>query len=286
MPDDKKPSSGIDPAIDNADGKAAARALARAVDTRAATRIDARCVAIVQARMGSTRLPGKVLAELAGTTMLEQVVRRLRGAHRIHEIVIATSTAPEDDVIVREADRINAWAYRGSETDVLARYAGASRAYRAGIVVRITADCPLLDPEVIDRVIASLTPDLDYASNTHVRSYPRGLDVEAMHADTLERIARMAMSLAAREHVTAFVMEAPQLFRTTQLRSEHDDADLRWTVDTPEDLEMVRGLYDALDLARRPQPYRKIVEAIRARPELATPNAHVTQKPWQDPHVA
>ncbi|HEY0191396.1 MAG TPA: glycosyltransferase family protein [Kofleriaceae bacterium] len=270
--------------LDNADGKAAARALARAVDTRAATRIDARCVAIVQARMGSSRLPGKVLAELGGTTMLEQVIRRLRGARRIHEIVIATTTAPEDDVIVREADRISTWAYRGAESDVLARYAGASRAYRAGVVVRVTADCPLLDPEVVDQVIGALTPDLDYASNTLARSYPRGLDVEAMHADTLERLARMAMSPAAREHVTAFVMEAPPLFRTGSVVAERDDSDLRWTVDTPDDLAMVRGLYAALDLAHK--PYCQLVDAIRARPELAAPNAHVTQKPCQDPHVA
>ncbi|HEY0193915.1 MAG TPA: glycosyltransferase family protein [Kofleriaceae bacterium] len=280
MADDKK----FD--IDNADGKAAARAAARAVDTRAATRIDARCVAIVQARMGSTRLPGKVLAELGGTTMLEQVIRRLRGARRIHEIVIATSTSPEDDVIVREADRISTWAYRGSEADVLARYAGAARAYRAGTVVRVTADCPLLDPEVIDQVIGALTPDLDYASNTHARSFPRGLDVEAMHVDTLERIARMAMSVGSREHVTAFLMEAPQLFRTSQVRAAQDDSDLRCTVDTPDDLALVRELYDALALAGAPQPYRKVVEAVRARPELAAINAHVTQKPWQDPHVA
>jgi spore coat polysaccharide biosynthesis protein SpsF len=236
--------------------------------------------------MGSSRLPGKVLAELGGTTMLAQVVRRLCEARRITEIVVATSAAADDDAVVREAGRLGAGVHRGSQTDVLARFLGAARSYRADAIVRVTADCPLLDSAVVDQVVGALGDAVDYASNTHERSYPRGLDVEALHRDTLERLARLATSPAAREHVTAFVMEAPALFRIAQVNADHDDSDLRWTVDTAEDLAMVRGLYAELDLASAARPYREVVAAVRARPELAAANAHVVQKPWQVVHVA
>jgi spore coat polysaccharide biosynthesis protein SpsF len=242
-----------------------------------------RTIAIVQARMGSSRLPGKVLMDLAGDTMLARVVARLRAARGVDGVVIATSSAPDDDAVVRAAERLCVGWFRGPEDDVLARYLGAARAFHAGAVVRVTADCPLLDPGVVGQVIDALTPAVDYASNTHARTYPRGLDVEALHRDTLERIARLATSPAAREHVTAFVMEAPALFRTAQVAGETDDSDLRWTVDTADDLAMIRALYAAgLGDGR---PYREVVAAVRARPELAS-NAHVTQKPWQVTHVA
>lgn len=245
-----------------------------------------RTVAIVQARMGSTRLPGKVLAELGGTTMLAQVVRRLRAANRVDEVAIATSRGRDDDAVAAEAIRLGTAVHRGPADDVLARYLGAARELRADVIVRITADCPLLDPGVVDRVIAALADDVDYASNTHDRSFPRGLDSEALHHDTLERIARLGTSPAAREHVTAFVMEQPALFRIAQVAADSNDADLRWTVDTPEDLAMVRGLYEALDLGSVVRPYRELVAAVRARPELAQVNAHVRQKPWQVSDVA
>lgn len=244
-----------------------------------------RVIAIIQARMGSTRLPGKVLAELAGVTMLAQVVRRLREARRITEIVVATSTMADDDAVVRASGRLGVGVHRGSPTDVLARFAGAARSYRADAIVRVTADCPLLDASVVDQVVGALDDAVDYASNTIERSYPRGLDVEALHRDTLERLARLGSSPAAREHVTAFVMEAPGLFRIAQVHADHDDSDLRWTVDTADDLAMVRRLYAELDLGTTELPYREVVAAVRARPELAAANAHVVQKPWQETHV-
>jgi spore coat polysaccharide biosynthesis protein SpsF len=248
-----------------------------------------RVIAIVQARMGSTRLPGKVLAELGGATMLGQVVRRLRTARRLDEVVVATTTLAADDAVVREAGRLGAGVHRGPEHDVLARYVGAARSYRADAIVRVTADCPLIDGGVVDRVIDALTDDVDYASNTHLRRYPRGLDAEAVHRDALDRIGRLARSTAAREHVTAFVVEQPALFRVAQVVPDEpgrDDADLRWTVDTEADLATVRGLYAALGLGDATAGYRDIVAAVRARPELAAGNAHVVQKPWQDSHVA
>lgn len=237
-----------------------------------------RTIAIIQTRMGSSRLPGKVLRDLAGDTMLARVVQRVRAARSISQIVIATTTADIDDAVAREAARLGCGMFRGSETDVLARYHGAARAFDADRIVRMTSDCPLLDPAVIDAVVSTLGPDLDYVSNTHHRSYPRGLDVEAFHRDTLERMARLATSEPAREHVTAYVMERPDLFVTRQIQADSDDSDLRWTVDAPDDLALVRTLYDLLDLGRDHRPYRELVQVVRARPELTTINAHVVQK--------
>lgn len=237
-----------------------------------------RTIAIIQTRMGSSRLPGKVLRDLAGDTMLARVVQRVRAARTIDEVVIATTEAELDDAVVREATRLNCGVYRGSETDVLSRYVGAARAFHAGCVVRMTSDCPLLDPQVIDAVVCALGPGLDYTSNTHDRTFPRGLDVEAFHRDTLERIGRLAVSESAREHVTSFVLERPDLFTARQVRAATDDSDLRWTVDAPDDLALVRTLYDLMDLPARPRPYQELVALVRARPELVAINAHVVQR--------
>lgn len=239
-------------------------------------------VAIIQARMGSSRLPGKVLEDIAGETMLGQVVARVRAARTIDEVVIATSTCAGDDQIVDEADRLGACVFRGSESDVLSRYLGAARQYGASVVVRVTSDCPLLEPAVIDLVVESLRWDVDYASNTHRRSFPRGLDVEALFRETLERIARDATSPQAREHVTAYIVEKPAEFRVRHVVDSVDHSDLRWTVDTPEDLELIRQIYA---LSSQRVPYHRLVELVRARPDLAAINAHVVQKQVQVTHV-
>ncbi len=246
----------------------------------AGTRPAGRVVAIVQARMGSSRLPGKVLQDLAGDSMLARVVARLRASTTVDDVVVATTSAESDDAVVREAERIGAGVFRGSETDVLARYAGAAIAARADVVVRVTSDCPLLDPMVVDRVVTTLGTGADYASNTHARSYPRGLDVEALHADVLARIHRMGRSPSAREHVTAYVMERSALFAVRQVHAERDDSDLRWTVDTEEDLALVRALYARCELATTIRPYQAVVAMVRTAPELAAMNAHVAQKSW------
>ncbi len=241
-----------------------------------------RVVAIVQARMGSSRLPGKVLRDLCGASMLARGIERLRRARSLAGIVIATSTEPEDDAVVAEANQLGVDVFRGSAHDVLSRYHGAARAARADAVVRVTSDCPLIDPEVVDLVVQLLSPTIDYASNTHgVRSYPRGLDCEAFFADTLDRMARMADSAAAREHVTVFIREQPDLFRTAQLVADVDDSDLRWTVDTEADLALVAALYERYQLATQPVGYRTLVERARRDPALMAINAHVEQKDWR-----
>lgn len=220
-----------------------------------------RVVAVVQARTGSSRLPGKVLADLAGEPLLIRLLERLRRASRVDEVVVATTDRPQDDAVAALARRADVACHRGSETDVLARMCGAARAHRADAVVRITGDCPLVDPAVVDQVVDGLSRDVDYASNLLRRTFPRGLDAEALHMDVLERVARLGRSPEAREHVTWFAYrERPDLF---VLRSiEHPDdgyAKLQWSVDTAEDLERVRDLYARHGLGERDVAWTELV---------------------------
>lgn len=238
-------------------------------------------VVIVQARMTSTRLPGKVLMDLAGRPMLAQQLRRLQRCRRVDEIVVATTTNAADDPVVALARAEGVRDFRGSERDVLSRYAGAARETRADLVVRVTADCPLIDPETVDRVIGAAQDDAaacDYASNVIQRTYPRGLDAEVLYADALARLDRLARSPAGREHVTHFLLnERPELFLMRSVTDSEDHSDLRWTVDTADDMAMVRRLYDELNLGREFRGYREILAYVRAHPELAGMNAHVPQ---------
>jgi spore coat polysaccharide biosynthesis protein SpsF len=245
-------------------------------------------VAVVQARLGSTRLPAKVLADLGGDTMLARVVQRVRAARTIDEVVIATTTAESDDPIIAECARLGVASFRGSEQNVLSRYVGAATEAAADVVVRMTSDCPLLDPEVIDAVVCTLgdAPISDYASNTHVRSYPRGLDVEAMTMATLVTMHARAQTAPEREHVTTHLMLHPEAFAIRQVCAAHDDSDLRWTVDTLEDLALVRALYARFDLGKKIVPYRQVVVAVRSQPELFSVNANIQQKSWRGDHVS
>jgi spore coat polysaccharide biosynthesis protein SpsF len=229
-------------------------------------------VLVLQARTTSTRLPGKVLMDLGGRPMLARQLERLARCRRLDEIVVATTVNATDDPVVALAGEAGVRWYRGSEADVLARYAGAAREAEADLVVRSTADCPLIDPEVVDRVVETLEAgrtELDYVSNVVRRTYPRGLDVEALWRDTLERVERMATSKPAREHVTWFVYrERPELFAIGSVTGDADHADLSWTVDTPEDLERVRAIFAHLGLGSAHVPFADAVRAVRARPEL------------------
>lgn len=230
-------------------------------------------VLVLQARTTSTRLPGKVLMDLGGRPMLARQLERLARCRRVDEVVVATTVNAADDPVVALAEEAGVRWYRGSEADVLARYAGAAREAGAELVVRSTADCPLIDPEVVDRVVETLEGEravLDYVSNVVRRTYPRGLDVEALWRDTLDRVDRMATSGPAREHVTWFIYrERPELFAIGSVTDVEDHADLGWTVDTAEDLERVRAIFAHLGLGSAWVPYPEAVRAVRARPELA-----------------
>ena len=239
-------------------------------------------VAIVQARMGSTRLPGKVLAPLAGRSMLAQLVSRLHRCRTLDHIVIATTDHHSDNAIEDEAKTLATQCVRGSQHDVLARYATAADAADADVIVRITADCPLIDPAVVDRIVSKLIAgNYDYASNVLTRTFPLGLDCEAFHADVLSRLHRMAQSAAAREHVTVYIRECPELFHVATIVDDTNNSDLRWTVDTPADLALATRLYDELNLAACETTYQDIVAHCRANPSIIAVNAHVAQKSWQ-----
>jgi len=222
--------------------------------------------------MTSTRLPGKILMEVGGEPMLKQQIRRLRQCRLVDEIVIATTANATDDPVVELAKSENIAFFRGDEDDVLGRYVGAAEQAKADVVIRSTADCPLIDPEITDAVINELinhADECDYASNVVERTFPQGFDVEAFFRDTLHRINRLGQSALAREHVTvALVSEKPQLFLQRTIKDTEDNSDLRLTVDTKADLELIRRLFAELDLNSRVASHREIIAYLRSNPEL------------------
>lgn len=237
-----------------------------------------RTIAVVQARMGSTRLPGKVLMDISGRPMVEHVLERAAAIPGVAEAVLATSTNREDDALAERC--AGAWrVHRGSAEDVLARFAGAARAARADAVVRITADCPVLCPEISGRVVARLTAGgCDYVSNVVRRTYPRGLDTEALTMAALETAEREATTQRDREHVTIFVWSQPQRFRIAGVEDAVDRSAWRWTVDTQPDLDLARAIHAALP---RGFTYADVCALLERRPELAAINAGIEQKPLQ-----
>lgn len=235
-------------------------------------------VGIIQARMSSTRLPGKVLRDIGGRTMLARVVRRVRRATLLDKVIVATTTNPVDDAIVAECGRLGVPVFRGDESDVLDRYYRVAEVCGAEAVSRITSDCPLIDPEVIDCVIDTfLDGTFECASNTIVRTYPRGLDVSVMTMTALGRAWREADEPHQREHVTPYINSHPDLFWLHAVRGEGDYSDHRWTVDTPEDLEFVRAVYACLDNSDT-FGWREVLGVLNQEPELMDLNRHIRQK--------
>jgi spore coat polysaccharide biosynthesis protein SpsF len=235
-------------------------------------------VAIIQARIGSTRLPRKVLKDIEGETMLVRVVNRLRRARLIDEWLVATTDQVEDDAVVRECRHCSVPVFRGDERDVLDRYFRAAQLTKADVVVRVTSDCPLIDPEVTDKTIqAFLDGRPDYASNVIERTYPRGLDTEVMTVQALERAWRAANQSYERTHVTPYIYEHPAEFKILSVKADGDFSRYRWTVDTPEDLEFIRAIYSRL---KSKAEFRgpDVIELLEHEPELLEMNRSVAQK--------
>jgi spore coat polysaccharide biosynthesis protein SpsF (cytidylyltransferase family) len=211
--------------------------------------------AIIQARMGSSRLPEKVLMDIGEEPMLWHVCERARCASLVDEVVVATSTEPADDAVATFCDERDIKCVRGSEEDVLDRYYHAATESGATTVVRLTADCPFLSPPVIDRVVATYErSDAAYVTNILEYTHPDGLDVEVFDVDALETAWEEATEPEEREHVTVFIRESDQ-FDSVNVENVvdmsaydffDDDTILRWTVDYPEDMEFVRAVYDRL----------------------------------------
>lgn len=237
-----------------------------------------RVVAIIQARMGSTRLPGKVMLPLGGEPVLARTVRRTQRASRLNEVVVATTTARMDDVIA-ELCRDRHWSCeRGSEDDLLDRYHSAAHAHRAEAVVRVTSDCPLIDPGVIDEVVeAFLRSPCDYASNTlDPRTFPRGLDVEVIAISALDSAWREDMNIAWREHVTPYIYRHPEKFRLRPVTHEPDLSFHRWTLDAREDYELLRCVYN--EFGRDDFSWKDVLSSFEAHPEWLDINRHIRQR--------
>ncbi len=236
-------------------------------------------VVIVQARMGSTRLPGKVMKAVQGRPLLGYLFDRLKLSQRIDQIVLATSTLSIDDVLEEYAEYEGVSCFRGSEHDVLSRYYHAAKKSKADLIVRITADCPLMDPALLDHALSLYDSTVDYFSNTLERSYPRGLDIEIFPFRSLEKAYQNAKSLSDREHVTPYLYRNPNLFVSQQFKSDLEGIQRhRWTVDEEEDFLLIRKVLEALYPLSPQFTMQEVLELFSRYPEWVEINAHINQK--------
>jgi spore coat polysaccharide biosynthesis protein SpsF len=246
-------------------------------------------VAIVQARYASRRLPGKVLADIAGKPMLLRVVERAARSREIDEVGVATTVRADDDAVADLCRKSGVECYRGSPQDVLDRYWQAAQAWEADWVVRLTADCPLMDASLIDELVGAFhaaDPPLDFAANRLPgdRTVPIGLDIEMCTRAALGRAWREAAEPHQREHVMPYFYENPGRFRILHLRHSPPWGDLRWTVDTAEDLAFVRAVY-ARFAGAEAFGWREVLDLVRKEPDLARINAGVPHKTQRDVEI-
>ncbi|WP_305785792.1 cytidylyltransferase domain-containing protein [Symbioplanes lichenis] len=238
-----------------------------------------RTLGIVQARMGSTRLPGKVLRRLHGRTVLERVVGAARDSGVLDDLVVATTTEDRDDAVVAECEKIGVEVHRGPVDDVLTRFLRVldERDDDSDAVLRFTADCPLLDPELIMLAtgVFAATPNLDYLTTSIARTLPRGLDVEIVRTEVLREIDKLATD-HHRTHVTSYVYSHPYDYNVLGLTLQPDLSHLRLTLDTEDDWRLIEAI--VAHFGDRPVPVRTLASWLADRPELAGLNAHVRQK--------
>ncbi len=235
--------------------------------------------------MGASRLPGKVLFPLGGRPVLAHVVERIRAASAVDEVVVATTVAPLDDSVANLGSKLGATVFRGSESDVLSRYARAAEASNADVVVRITADCPLIDPDVLAEMLERFhrlrtgAEPADVLTNARVRTFPRGLDVEIFTREALGAADAEAIALREREHVTPFLYENPGRFHIVDHLGRVDYSKYRLTLDTAEDYELLSRIFgdkktsDASDLR-----LSRVVDVLMKNPAWISINAHIRQK--------
>ena len=233
-------------------------------------------LAVLQARTGSTRLPGKVLMPILGEPMLVRQIERVRRCRRIDQLMIATTVDIEDDSIATLCMKLDLPCFRGSRDDVLDRFYQAAADYHPQHLVRLTGDCPLADPEIIDACIAlHLEGGYDYTSNIQPPSYPDGLDVEVMTFTTLQNAWEAADTVMAREHVTYYIYQHPELFKIANLENELDLSSLRWTVDENEDFEFVTRVYQALYPDNPAFDLHDVLALLDKSPGLRQINSHL-----------
>lgn len=236
--------------------------------------------AIIQARMASTRLPEKVLKDIAGKPMLWHIINRLKFSKKIDEIILAIPNSKESDKLEKFSEDNKVNYFRGSEEDVLSRYYETAKKFKVDVIIRITADCPLIDPEIIDKVIEKhLESGADYTSNLLKRTFPKGLDIEVFSFSALEKSFEETKKRADREHVTLYIREQPRKFKRVNIENDKDISFMRWTVDEKEDLEFVREIYKRLYRGGRIFLTKEIVELLEKEPKLLEINKNIKRKP-------
>jgi spore coat polysaccharide biosynthesis protein SpsF len=238
-------------------------------------------VATIEARMTSTRLPGKVLAECCGRPMLELMIERLRHVPELDRIVVATTANATDDPVEALARQLGVGVWRGSEDDVLQRVLDAARAHDADVIVELTGDCPLIDPAIVSRVIrAHRAAGVDYCANVLTRSWPIGMDTQVFATSVLADVARRTSDPVDHEHVSLFIYRHPEIYRLLGIEAPADERrpDMRLTLDTPQDLEVIRALFDALRVDDPAFPVARMIAWLDAHPEIARINATVRHR--------
>jgi spore coat polysaccharide biosynthesis protein SpsF len=236
-------------------------------------------VIVIQARMQSTRLPGKVLKKVLDKPLLFYLIERLRSVANADRIVVATTQSKADDAIASYCKRNDIIFYRGDEKDVLGRYCEAAKKNHADIVVRITADCPLIDPAVVDKVIKFfLDHNFDYVGNTLSLTFPRGMDTEVFSMKTLEEADLAAKLESEREHVTLYIYRHPERFKLANVSYVQDKSDYRLTVDTKEDFDLIKKIIEKLYTQNPDFTLEDILNLLEKNPKLSNINCHVAQK--------
>lgn len=233
---------------------------------------------LLQARMASTRLPGKVLLPVLGKPLLQYQIERLLRVRLASQLIVVTTVHFEDDEIEALCCELGVTYFRGNAQHVLSRYYEAAQRYQLSTVVRVTGDCPLIDPDVVDDVIqAFLNQSCDYVSNTLERTYPRGLDVEVFHCDALRQAFQNALSPEEQEHVTPYFYNNPQRFRLGTVKQDVDRSDYRWTVDTPEDYQLIELLLRHILPVNPLFTQQDLIQLMIDHPEWRMINASVQQ---------
>jgi len=240
-----------------------------------------RIVATIEARMTSSRLPGKVLMPVLGRPILQYLVERLRAVPSLDAIVLATTTNDDDDVLASFALTHGIGLFRGSEDDVMGRVIGAAESASADIVVEITGDCPIIDPDIVEQTIRMfLNHDVDYVTNAHIRTYPDGMDTQVFHLDTLKRSASMTDYPLDHEHVTLHIRNNPHIFRTVHLVAPPSLCwpELSLTLDEVSDYVLLKKIIEALHSAKSCFCCHEVLAFLRQNPELVQINQAVVRK--------
>jgi len=232
--------------------------------------------AIIQARSGASRLPGKVLLEVMGKTILEYVIERVGKAECVEDIVVATSCNKKDSKIEDLADRLRIKVYRGSEEDVLDRFYQAAGIFKIGHIIRITADCPLIDPDIIDKAVRLyFKSNADYCSNTLEETFPDGEDVEVFSRDALNRAWEEASLMSEREHVTPYIKKHPEKFKLASFKNKKNLSGKRWTLDEARDFKFIKAVLEMLYPTSPDFHLADILDIVRRNPYLESMNSGI-----------